>query len=138
MKSALAILLVFSFIGIGVFGVFAMGHNSNIGHNGCIASTVQGIDCPKENDTVPFVAFHLDVFRSFSALIFEGNLTNILLLLIISALSIVLGIIAKIHLVPPTLAKNYYYSQFLEPHHFSYQRELTRWLALHENSPAIL
>lgn len=136
MKLALTSFLIIGFIGIAVFGVFAMNHGSGHSHNGCIAATVQGTDCPKEENSLSFLNFHLDAFRSFSTATFGEYLASALLLLIALVLTVAVGIIGIIHSAPPVLATNYRRRQFLESHSFPFQRELTHWLALHENSPA--
>lgn len=136
MKIALTIFLITGFIGIAVFGVFAMNHGFDYGHGGCIAATAQGIDCPKEENSASFLNFHLNTFRSFSTATFSENLTSVLFLLIALVLISALGVIASISLVPPAFAANYRRRQFLESYSFPFQRELTHWLALHENSPA--
>lgn len=136
MKSAFTTLLIFSFLGIAVFGIFAMNHGSGHSHSGCIAATAQGTDCPKEENTIPFLTFHLDAFRSFSTATFGDNLASAFLLLIALVLIAALGVIAGISPARPALAMNYRRRQFLESHSFPFQRELTHWLALHENSPA--
>jgi len=136
MKVAFTILLIMGFLGIAVFGVFAMNHGAEHGHNGCIAATAQGTDCPKGENTLSFLSFHLDAFRSFSTAIFGENLANTLILLIALVLAVAFGVVASINLAPSTLAINYYRRQFLESYSSPFRRKLTRWLAFHENSPA--
>ncbi len=136
MKLALTIFLITGFIGIAVFGVFAMNHGSEHGHNGCIAATAKGVDCPKEEGAISFLNFHLDAFRSFSTATFGDNIAGALLLLIALILAVAGGVVASIHTAPPALAVNYHRRQFLESYSFPFQREFTHWLALHENSPA--
>lgn len=137
MKATLTTFLIIGFIGIAVFGVFAMNHSSGHGHNGCIAATAKGMDCPKEENSLSFLNFHLDAFRSFSTATFGENLANAFLLLIALVLTAALGIAVSIRPAPPAFATNYRRRQFLESYSFPFQRELTHWLALHENSPAI-
>lgn len=136
MKVALTTFLITGFIGIAVFGVFAMDHGSDQGHSGCIAATAQGADCPKEENSLSFLNFHLDAFRSFSMATFGENLASAFLLLIALVLIAAFGVIAGISPARSALATNYRRRQFLESHSFPSQRELTHWLALHENSPA--
>ncbi|MBI4119271.1 MAG: hypothetical protein HY456_00300 [Parcubacteria group bacterium] len=130
MKAALIIFLITGFIAIAVFGVFAMGHGNEHSHNGCIAATAQGTDCPKEEGAFSFIAFHLEAFRSFSTATFGNNLASVLLLLIVSVLNVAVAL--------PAFATDHRRGQFLESYSPPFQRELTRWLALHENSPAVL
>lgn len=136
MKFAITTFLIFCLIGIAIFGVFTMNHSSGHSHNGCVAATSQGVDCSKETDALSFINFHLDAFRSFSTAIFGDNLANALFLLIVLMLPITDGVIVNIRQTQPTLTTNYQRRRFLESYPFQFQRELTHWLALHENSPA--
>lgn len=136
MKVALTIFLITGFLGIAVFGVFTMNHGAEHCHSGCIAATAQGTNCPKGENTLSFLNFHLDAFRSFSTATFGENLANALLLLVALVLTVALAVLASINPAPPALATNYHRRQFLESYSFPFQREFTHWLALHENSPA--
>lgn len=135
MKPWLAIAITLSFLGIAVFGVFTMDPEGNHSHNGCIAATARGIDCSKREDALPFLAFHLDAFRSFSAAVFGENLGGMLLMLFLLLLTSGAAILRGLQLNPPPsdFSKTH---QFLKFPAFSLQRKLVRWLALHENSPA--
>ncbi|MEK9154816.1 MAG: hypothetical protein AAB596_02000 [Patescibacteria group bacterium] len=136
MKIVLIIFLILSFVGIAVFGAFAMGHESGA-HNGCVAVTAQGIDCPKENGVFSFIAFHFDAFRSFSTAVFGENLLASFLTLVLviggASLGILLGNLVS--LVFPQL--NFSYSRYRRREFFNSlsKREFIYWLALHENSP---
>lgn len=138
MKSAFTILLILSFVGIAVFGVFAMNHGDNYGHNGCLAKTAQKIDCPKATGAISFLNFHLDAFKKFSTATLADNFANALLLFLALILVIRLKIIANIQPASPVLVTNYHRRRFFESPSFPYQRELARWLALRKNSPASL
>lgn len=137
MKSVFTILLIFSFLGIAVFGVFAMSHGAGYGHNGCIAATVNGQPCPEDNNPLQFLAFHLDAFRSFATATFGDHFASALFLLIALVLTVAVGIIGVIHPAPPTSATNYRCRQFLESYSFPFQREFTHWLTLHEKRDPI-
>lgn len=137
MKAAFTIFLITGFLGIAVFGAFAVNHGADHGHSGCIAATAQGTDCPKEENTLSFLNFHLNAFRSFSMATFGENFANVLILLIALVSAVAFGIIVSINPATPALATNYHRRQFLESYSFPFQREFTYWLALHENSPAI-
>ncbi|OGZ24589.1 MAG: hypothetical protein A2896_00555 [Candidatus Nealsonbacteria bacterium RIFCSPLOWO2_01_FULL_43_32] len=126
MKQVFTILFITGLVGLAVFGILAMSHSAGQSHDGCIAATAQGTDCPKEDGTIFFAAFHLDVFRSFSTAIFNGKTASMLFLLIALFFAVAFG-----------LAAHYHRQQFLKSSFFPSQRELTRWLALHENSPAM-
>ena len=121
MKTALATLLIFGFIGIASFGVFTMSHGAEHNGVGCVAAAAQGIDCPKAGSLFSFLAIHLNAFHIVSAAVFF-------------VLAIGLGIVWKFQFSPPfvqSVALRYFSKRL-------FQQRLTRWLALHENSPAIL
>src|SRR3989344_6852325 len=82
------VLVVFSFIGIAVFGAFAMAEDTENDHNGCIASAAKGASCPMENG-FSSSAFHINAFKSFSTAILNGSLAGLLLLF--SALILILA-----------------------------------------------
>ncbi len=137
MKVLLAILLILSFTSAAVFGVFLMNHKADHNYKGCVAATVQGTDCPKEKNNISFLNFHLDAFRNFSALIFNGNVASMLSLLVALALIAYFGVV-KSSSAWLVLAASYYLKHFSESNSFSFQPELIHWLALQENSPANL
>ena len=137
MKQALTILLVFSFIGVAVFSVLAMGHEAGRGHVGCLALTASGIDCAKE-DALSSIVFHFNTFRSFSLATFGDNLASALIWLFALALIIGLRTIAGVQPIASIVAASQRHRHFLESRHSPFQREFTHWLALHENSPALI
>ncbi len=132
MKSALTIFLIFSFLGIAVFGFFAMNHGDH-GH-GCIAAMAQGSDCADKENTFSYVTFHLDSFRNFFTAVFGDNTGSLLLLF--SFLLICGAAIA--HRFRLNSLANKFSSQFAEPSAHPFERQLIRWLALLENSPSAL
>ena len=137
MRITLTLFLITGFIGVAVFGVFAMNHGSEHGHGGCIAATAQGIDCLKYEGVLSLIAFHLDAFRSFSTATFGDNIAHILLSLIALMSVIAIGIIARIHLSHLPRATYYRHRQFLNSDYFPSQRKFIRWLAFRENSPSM-
>lgn len=125
MKSAFTAFLILSFIGVAVFSMFAMGDGAHE-HNGCIAAASQGFDCSKVSGALSFIGFHFDAFRSFSTAI-----------IVILALAVAAGIGNGIYLPSQALAIGYQRGRFFESFSSTFERDFTRWLALHENSPAI-
>ncbi|OHB22846.1 MAG: hypothetical protein A2939_03500 [Parcubacteria group bacterium RIFCSPLOWO2_01_FULL_48_18] len=138
MKSAFATLVIGAFLAVTIFGVFAMNHGSGHSHNGCIAAIVQGVDCPKEDNALSSIAFHINAFRGFSTATFNDNLASALLLFIALALTIVIGVIASVHPAQPICAANCHRGRFLKLYSFPLQQELVHWLTLHENSPSLV
>lgn len=138
MKPLLAILIIASFTGIAVFGVWTMNHSSSHGHSGCIAATAMGTDCPRGNGVLPFVAFHLDAFRSFVTATFNDNLGNALLSLMALVLAAILGATAGVHYTSPTPVIDYYRRKFLESYSSLLSEKIHYWLAQHEHSPSLV
>ncbi len=137
MKSALATLLIFSFMSIAVFGVFAMSHGTShaSGSRGCIGAMAQGTDCPKEESVLGFLAFHLNAFRSFSTAIFSQNILS--LFLFVASLLLLAGTaMGRLFAESVSLDCHSRFRQFFEPPVTHLQPQIIRWLALHENSPA--
>lgn len=133
MKVAFTILLILGFTGIAVFGFAAMGHNDG-SHGSCIAATAQGIVCPDAMSALDFASFHVSTFRSFTTAIFDGNILTALLLSITLSVLVGLGFLASAFNSPSLNFANRYR---LSPAYSSpLEKELTRWLALHENSPS--
>lgn len=136
MKVKLTIFLIISFIGIAVFGVLGVNHSFEYGHNGCIAATIKGTDCPQEENTVPVSIFHLDAFQKFLTVTLNDHFANALFLFIALISIAGVGIIGAVCPAPPERAIDSRYGRFLESYSFPFQRKLIYWLAFHENSPA--
>lgn len=100
----------------------------------CILATTKGIDCPKQASPIDFAAFHIDAFRKFSLATFGENLTNIFLLASASLIFTVAAFFYRNIFITPNLAFYKYRCKSSLLHH--QKQHLTRWLALHENSPA--
>lgn len=123
MKSAFAILALVSLTSVAVFGFITMNHEGEQGHGGCIAATARGVDCPAVVGTLGLAFFHLDTFKGFS-------------------LGLVIAVLALALLFWFAQDFVYIFSEFYigaarETFAFSSFRDFTRWLALHENSPAL-
>lgn len=130
MRSIFASWLVLSFIAVAVFGFAAMDHGRGQNH-GCIAAAAQGIDCPYEANPLNFISltFHINALKNFST-----ALTLFALVLLAIGLWITPGGFRALPEPDPNLRPRYPYELFSQP----LKTELTRWLALHENSPAVL
>lgn len=136
MKSILTSIVIFSFIGIAVFGIFAMAHSMNQEHGGCIAATSRGESCPIESNLLQTLAYHFDSFRSFSTAILSGNFDNSLLLLFAFALLVGFWIFRNTGLKFSVSSLNQNAFGLLESRESLLQLNLTHWLSLHENSPS--
>ena len=128
MKSAFITLLIFSFVGIAVFGFLSMIFDH--AHNGgCIASNGINAFCPL-NDVFTFVVYHLGAFKYFS--------TAVLIAVLLVLLS---GMIFSVW--PRSLDDgeddDYIFStQRGKFPSFSKNKEIILWLSLHINSPAFI
>ena len=131
----LGVLLLIGFVGLAVFGIFSMNYTNGHDHDGCMAATAQGVDCPKEANLIDFVAFHFDAFRGFSLATFSESIMSTLLLAFASLLLFSLAFFSPHLFKPPQLAFNKY--RFRDSFSPPQKQELIHWLALHENSPAI-
>lgn len=137
MKYLLTTFLLAGFVSIAVFGIFGMHAGMQNHDGGCGAAIAQGTDCPKQSASLEYLTFHLDAFRGFSTVVFGENimasLLTFVLLVIGAGTASLLG-----NLTPPQL--DLAYSHYKQHKNFSSssQRQLLRWFALHENSPATL
>ncbi|MBI2635199.1 MAG: hypothetical protein HYW79_01490 [Parcubacteria group bacterium] len=128
MKYAFVTFLIISFAGVAVFGFLSMIYG-DIHDGGCIASSGMNALCPL-NDAFTFVVFHLGAFKYFS--------TAVLVAVLLTLLS---GIVFS--LLPRPLDKdeddNFVFSyNFGKFPILSKNKEITRWLSLHINSPALV
>ncbi len=135
MKSLFETILIASFIGIAVFGVFGMNHSQvhDMKPNNCIAAIVNGMDCQKEANPIDFASFHIDAYKGFSLATFEESAMSYLLLAFASLLFIGLSFFSPFISKEPPLAfyRYRFRNVFLPPQ----KQQLVRWLSLHENSP---
>lgn len=138
MRSALTAFLIISFLGIAVFGIMTMNHDSDSNHNGCIASTFRGVDCPANKmGTLSFVSFILDAFKDFSTAVFGKGFLTMFLFSVALLLAIRLALaIARKDCAPLCSGFNFFHKR-RESFTPNFQSEFTHWLALHENSPAV-
>lgn len=136
-------ILLIGFVSLAVFGVFGMHAQADMNMRGhdmptsnCVGATVNGTDCPKQADPIDYLTFHFDAFRSFSLATFGESVMGAFLLLAFAALLFVGLAFFKPHLFePPQLA--FSRQRFGDPFSPPQKQELARWLALHENSPAV-
>lgn len=136
MSRFFTLLIIFSFIGIAVFGVFAMNHGVSHDH-GCLAAIARAADCPDNGSIFDFISFHLNTFKVFSTAVLGENFSSILLL-VMFLLAVALDISAgKIFAFPQT-DSNLYQRNFYESFISLFKSQVNCWLALHENSPALL
>lgn len=131
----LGLFLLTGFVGLAVFGGFAMHAGAESHDNGCIAVLTQGVDCPKKDGSLDALSFHPDTFRSFSSAVFTGQFAISILTLILIAAAGAAGIDARAFAFDQrsSAGSRYRLAELLNSNH---RREFMRWLALRENSPA--
>lgn len=135
MKFLITAIVILSFLGIAVFGVFAMNHGGEHGY-GCIAATAQGVArCPNQADPLAFLTFHIDAFKSFSTAIVGSSLASMLLVALALVLVSSLAWFFR-NTIPAFSSLQAYRRKQRESFALPSERQLIRWLALHENSPA--
>ncbi|MBI4992044.1 MAG: hypothetical protein HZB99_02395 [Candidatus Harrisonbacteria bacterium] len=125
MKSILAILLIVVLAAIAIFGFSTMAH----GH-GCVAEMLQGKICTSNN---PFavVGFHMQAFHTFTRAV--AGWASIFL----TALAfILLGLAFTASLVSPH--SDSFWRLGAAVVLGSINQPLLSWIALHENSPALV
>lgn len=134
MKLLFATILLSSFLGLGVFGVFAMHIGMQNYHGGCIAATAQRVGCVMQNNLVDFVNFHLSIFKNFSTATFS-DIGVLFIGLFLLAFGIQWGtyrwIFGLFKQTRYTSEQSIFFTQL------SYHKLLS-WLILHENSPSVV
>lgn len=133
MKFLYLSIVLASFIGIAVFGIFGMHLGMQNHDGGCVAAT-QGTACPKQANPIDYLIFHLDAFKNFSTATFSAIAAALLILSLP-----VIGVVSRAlpwNLASPKLAhyRLGHSDSFRPPSQYGF----SRWLALHENSPATL
>lgn len=140
MKLLLITFLMVSFLGISVFSILAMGHGNEHFHGGCVASLAEGIPCRGQNADRGFLNFHVNAFKSFSEAVFNSGLSAFLGLMVL-----MLGFLAVFY--SGIFRRGYSYI-FMRPLGSFYHNlkdyvlpqnliDMTAWLSLHEQSPAV-
>jgi len=128
----LGILLLIGFITLAVFGTLGMHLGAQDHGGGCVASIVAGADCPKQGSLLSYLNFHLNAYKDFSLAILSGGLN--MLVFMLGALAILGFYLLLPYLFRPpklVLSKYRFRDSFSPPQ----KQKLTRWLALHEQSP---
>ena len=137
MRFILTTLLILSFSGIAVFGIFAMGHEDGNSHGGCLATRARGMTCPNENDPLSFLTFHLGTFKSFSLTTLNSVLLVNIFFSSLIFLSFISSVFFSISLQPTFSTFSNQWKQFQESRSFFNRIQFHYWLALHENSPTV-
>lgn len=138
----LAAILVYSLVGLAVFGFVAMDHQGGHPHSNCLATAIYGYDvaCPDESSGVLSLNFHLNALKELSAAIFGGGSAGLPLLLFLPIFLLLSAAAAagarRFRMPSPELF--YCSRQFVAADESPASRRFSRWLALHENSPSLI
>lgn len=134
MNQKMAYLLIISVFGVAVLGFYAMNMGEHSHHAGCIASVVNGIDCPVPSNTPEFLSFHLGAFKSFSTAVLITGL-SVLFALTLTYFA-VLGFSTLFYdFLDSKIQLTLRFKRFLDSLFYFSLRKKIRWLILHENSP---
>ena len=118
----MTIMLIFSFVGMAVFGLFMM-HGED--HGVCPIAAMQGADCMLISNPLQVAAMHLNAFLALSL--------ATLLALVFAGIALILRIFHRNSLPPDPFQ---YYQHHAPP--VSRFQFLTRhWFSLFEHSPTI-
>lgn len=132
----LSLLLLIGFVGLAVLGVFSMNHGDMQKHDGsCLAAGAKGLDCPEETRLIDYIAFHLGAYEGLFLATFGESVLGVLLLTFLALLFRSLAFLFSplFKLLQLALYRRHLKVSFCPPQ----KQELTHWLALHENSPAV-
>ncbi|MBK5215445.1 MAG: hypothetical protein JJE53_01395 [Candidatus Pacebacteria bacterium] len=130
-------LLLVAYIGLSLFGIFGMHISSQNQMDGCIAATFQDANCPFQVNSLNYLFFHLDAYRSFSFSFFTDNILNTLsfsfMLFVFIGLVVFYSNLTKIPELTTTKSRYRFRNSF-----FSHQKQkIIEWLSLFENSPTV-
>lgn len=133
MNKLFTTILIASFIGIAMFGVFDM-HAESQNHDGrCAFAASQGADCPKKVNPVDYISFHFNALKNLSTAIFNDGFFISFLLLALFMLGISLETLQS-NIIHPNFSFVYRWHE-LKQYRVPPKHQFLRWLALHENSP---
>lgn len=134
MKYRYIILSVILLIG-AMFGFFFMHSGNAMGHEGCLAAGMQGVECPGEAaGSVKFSLFHLRAFEIISTAVVK-SLYAASFLVIIAFLLARLALLYELFIFARVKTCMRAYLMVCTQQcgkHFGY------WISLHEHSPAFV
>lgn len=126
-------LTISGLLGVSLFGVLAMQHNGEHGHEGCIATAINGQPCPQDENTLAFAVFHIAASKDFSTAIFKDSIFTSLVALVLLIAGVCFGTLFITVLAPWFSFAYFQHQQECKSSALPYP--FTYWLALHENSP---
>jgi hypothetical protein len=136
MKNRLIPLLFIGLLLSTSFGLLAMNHIDGQGHGQCPFEVTGVNDCSQALNTIDFVASHLDVLSQFSLATPSEGFSGLIALSLLLAFALFLVFNKGFELpnLKPVSIQSRFRQSFVPPTKIL----LTRWFALHENSPAFI
>lgn len=131
MKRIFAILLIASVAIIALFGALAMQHAGEHGHVGCLSAAAPVSACPA-NSAVAMFLFHAGILKSLLLAVVSGYVSFALLSLLVIIACVFIRNRTGHSPLSRYLAPLFLFDKFSHS-----AAPFMRWLALHENSPAL-
>ena len=134
MKYLATLLLIMSFVGVGIFGFALFDHAMMDGSNGgCVASAIDGTECP--TNIVAMVSHHVSAIQTLTTTLpASSNWLLLLASLLLVSVSIFLFykdlLLPKLESLPQRLRD-------LILHSLYSKQRITSWLSLFELSPSL-
>ena len=134
MKYLATLLLIMSFVGVGIFGFALFDHAMMDGSNGgCVASAIDGTECP--TNIVAMVSHHISAIQTLTTTLpASSNWLLLLASLLLVSVSIFLFyknlLLPKLKFLPQRLRE-------LTLHSLYSRKRIISWLSLFELSPAL-
>lgn len=133
MKYLATLLLITSFAGIGIFGFALVDHNMQSQDNDCVASAIDGTECP--TNIVAMTSHHVSAIQTLTTTLpASSNWLLLLASLLLVSVSIFLLyknlLLPKLEFLPQRLRD-------LTLHSLYSRQRITSWLSLFELSPAL-
>ena len=136
MKKTVIPLIIIGLLLYASFGLIMVNHMDGMGHNICPFEAVGLKNCVNVQNPLDFVASHLDVFsKFFSAIPINGFAVSLALLFAFAlGVLVIFNSLFEIHKFQRLRVINRLHEFFVSPN----KNRLTRWFALHENSPSLI
>lgn len=133
MKYLATLLLIISFAGIGIFGFELVDHNMQSPNNDCVASAIDGTECP--TNIMAMTSHHISAIQTLTTTLpASSNWLLLLASLLLVSVSIFLFyknlLLPKLGFLPQRLRD-------LTLHSLYSKQKIVSWLSLFELSPAL-
>lgn len=133
MKYLATLLLIMGFAGIGIFGFALVDHNMQSPNNDCVASAIDGTECP--TNIMAMTSHHISAIQTLTTTLpASSNWLLLLASLLLISVSIFLFnknlLLPKLEFLPQRLRD-------LTLHSLYSKQKVVSWLSLFELSPAL-